>query len=111
MDNSVSSIEMLARLFNLSLRKRGFTKAIHRQMNPGQSSGVLQQPFGVLGLVVAGELELVMSEAHEFYGAGEEFTIPANTYFEATAGINGTKLLISKKRLHLNPTTESVYAD
>jgi hypothetical protein len=109
MDNSVSSIEMLARLFNLSLRKRGFTRAIHREMGPCQTSGLLQQSFGVLGLVVAGEIEFVMSEAHEIYGAGEEFTIPANTYFQATAGHNGTHLLIAKKRLN-SDTTETLYA-
>ena len=50
MDNSVTSIEMLVRLFNHSLRKRGFTRAIHREMNHGQSSGILQQHFVVLGL-------------------------------------------------------------
>ena len=111
MDNSVSSIEMLACRFNLSLRKRGFTRAIHRQLNPGHSSCLLQQPFGVIGLVVAGEFELEISEAHEFYGTGMEFTIPANIYFEATAGINGTQLLIAKKRILLNLVTDSVNAD
>jgi len=108
MDNSVTSIEKLAHLFSLSLRKRGFTRAVHREMRPGQSSGVLQQSFGVLGLVVAGEIELEMSEAHEIYSAGQEFTIPANTYVQATAGDNGTYLLLAKKRINWNQKTETV---
>ena len=110
MDNSVTSIEMLVRLFNHTLRKRGFTRAIHREMNHGQSSGILQQHFVVLGLVVAGELELELSEEHQIYGVGEEFMIPANTYFQATATDNGAQLLLAKKRMLLNTTTESFYA-
>ena len=110
MDNSVTSIEMLVRLFNHSLRKRGFTRAIHREMNPCQSSGLLQQHFGVLGLVVAGELELVLSESNHVYVAGEEFTIPANTYFQVIAGHIGAQLLLAKKRMISSPTTESLKA-
>jgi hypothetical protein len=58
MDDSVISIEMLTHFFNNSLRKRGFTRAIYWEMNPSQCSSLLQQHFVVLGLVVAGELEL-----------------------------------------------------
>lgn len=58
MDISVTSIDILARLFNHSLRNRGFTRAIHREMYAGQSSGMRQHHFGVLGLVVAGNLSL-----------------------------------------------------
>lgn len=89
---------MLARLFNHSLRNRGFTRAIHREMYAGQSSGMQQHHFGVLGLVVAGELELELAEAHQTLGIGEEFTIPANIYFQATAGHSGAQLLLAKKR-------------
>ena len=110
MDNSVISIEMLARFFNNSLRKRGFTRAIYWEMNPSQCSSLLQQHFVVLGLVVAGELELEISEVHQIYGVGEEFMIPANTYFQATAGDEGAQLLLAKKRMLLNTTTESFYA-
>ena len=110
MDNSVISIEMLARFFNNSLRKRGFTRAIYWEMNPSQCSSLLQQHFVVLGLVVAGELELEISEVHQIYGVGEEFMIPANTYFQATATDNGAQLLLAKKRMLLNTTTESFYA-
>jgi len=110
MDNSVISIEMLARFFNHSLRIRGFTRAIHREMNPSQCSSLVQQHFVVLGLVVAGELELELSEAHLIYGVGEEFMIPANTYFQATAGHNGAQLLLAKKRLHIISKHESLYA-
>jgi quercetin dioxygenase-like cupin family protein len=98
MDISVTSIDMLARLFNHSLRNRGFTRAIHREMYAGQSSGMQQHHFGVLGLVVAGELELELAEAHQTLGIGEEFTIPANIYFQVTAGHSGAQLLLAKKR-------------
>ena len=108
MDNSVISIEMLARFFNHSLRIRGFTRAIHREMNPSQCSSLVQQHFVVLGLVVAGELELEFSEVHQIYGVGEEFMIPANTYFQVTAGDDGAHLLLAKKRTYLASTTESL---
>ena len=108
MDNSVISIEMLARFFNHSLRIRGFTRAIHREMNPSQCSSLLQQHFVVLGLVVAGELELELSEAHLIYGVGEEFMIPANTYFQATAGHTGVRLLFARQRSHLSSVNETI---
>ncbi len=108
MDNSVSSIELLARLFNQSLRKRGFTRAIHRAMNPSECTGIMYQDFGVVGLVVAGELALEFYESSQSHGTGEEFTLPANIYFQATAGDDGAQLLIAKKRAHLASTTESL---
>ena len=108
MDNSVSSIELLTRLFNQSLRKRGFTRAIHRAMNPSECTGIMYQDFGVVGLVVAGELALEFYESSQSHGTGEEFTLPANTYFQATAGDDGAHLLIAKKRAHLASTTESL---
>ena len=108
MDDSVISIEMLTHFFNNSLRKRGFTRAIHREMNPSQCSSLVQQHFVVLGLVVAGELELEFSEVHQIYGVGEEFMIPANTYFQATAGHTGVRLLFARQRSHLTSVNESI---
>lgn len=110
MDNSVTSIEMLVRLFNHSLRKRGFTRAIYREMLPNQCSGMLYQSFGALGLVVAGEVAFEFDEASQLFGLGEEFTIPADTYFQATASHTGAQLLLAKKRMLLNTTTEFFYA-
>ena len=108
MDNSVSSIELLSRLFNLSLRKRGFTRTIHKAMNPSECSGIIHLDVGVVGLVVAGELMLEFYEASQSFGIGEEFTLPANTYFQVKAGDDGTHLLLAKKRTHLARTTESL---
>jgi hypothetical protein len=108
MDFSVTPIETLAHQFNASLRKRGFTKAIYRAMLPNQCSGMLYQRFGVLGLIVAGEIACEFFEESQLFGLGEEFTIPANTYFQATAGDEGAHLLIAKKRAHLESTTESL---
>jgi len=110
MDFSVTPIETLAHQFNASLRKRGFTRAICREKLPNQFSGMLYQNFGVLGLIVAGEVAFEFYEASQLLGLGEEFTIPANTYFQATASHNGAKLLLAKKRMSLNTTTESFYA-
>ena len=108
MDNSVSSIELLARLFNHSLRKRGFTRTIHKGMNPSECSGIVHQDVGVVGLVVTGEMTLEFYEASQSLGTGEEFTLPANTYFQVTAGDDGAHLLLAKKRTHLARTTESL---
>ena len=108
MDNSVSSIELLARLFNHSLRKRGFTRTIHKAMNPSECSGIIHVDVGVVGLVVAGELTLEFYEASQSLGIGEEFTLPANNYFQVTAGDDGAHLLLAKKRTHLARTTESL---
>ena len=108
MDNSVSSIELLARLFNHSLRKRGFTRTIHKGMNPSECSGIVHQDVGVVGLVVTGEMTLEFYEASQSYCIGEEFTLPANTYFQVTAGDDGAHLLLAKKRTYLASTTESL---
>lgn len=106
MDSSLTSIETLAHQFNASLRKRGFTRAIYREMLPNQCSGMLYQSFGVLGLIVAGEVAFEFYEASQLFGLGEEFTIPADTYFQATASHTGAQLLLAKKRMLLNTTTE-----
>ena len=111
MDNSVSSIELLARLFNHSLNKRGFTRTIHKAMNPSECSGIIHLDVGVVGLVVAGELTLEFYEASQSLGTGEEFTLPANTYFQVTAGDDGAHLLLAKKRTPLARTTESLESD
>jgi hypothetical protein len=111
MDNSVSSIELLARLFNHSLRKRGFTRTIHKAMNPSECSGIIHLDVGVVGLVVAGELTLEFYEASQSLGIGEEFTLPANNYFQVTAGDDGAHLLLAKKRTPLARTTESLESD
>jgi hypothetical protein len=111
MDNSVSSIDMLARLFNYSLRKRGFTRSIHREMTSGQSTGLLQHNFGLLALVVSGEVEVLQAENQQIYSTGEEFMIPANTYFQVIAGCHGVRVLLAKKRtyfLHMNEIEATV---
>ena len=108
MDNSVSSIELLSRLFNLSLRKRGFTRTIHKAMNPSECSGIIHLDVGVVGLVVAGELTLEFYEASQSLGTGEEFTLPANTYFQATSGHTGVRLLFARQRSHLSSVNESI---
>ncbi len=108
MDNSVISIEMLARLFNHSLRNRGFTRTIHKAMNPSECSGIIHLDVGVVGLVVAGELMLEFYETSLSFGIGEEFTLPANTFFQVTAGDDGAHLLLAKKKTHLASTTESL---
>ena len=48
-------------------------------MNPSECSGIMHQDFGVVGLVVAGELALEFYESSQSFGTGEEFTLPANT--------------------------------
>ena len=80
-------------------------------MTPNQGSGLLQQHFGVLGLVVAGDFVLSLPETEQIFSAGEEFIIPANTYFQAVAGHNGAQLLIAKPRTyfaHMNEIEVSV---
>ena len=59
-------------------------------------------------MVVAGELMLEFYEASLSFGIGEEFTLPANTFFQVTAGDDGAHLLLAKKRTHLASTTESL---
>jgi hypothetical protein len=67
MNYSVSSIELPARLFKHSLRKRGSTRIIHKAMNPSECSGIIHLDVGV-GLVVAGELTLEFYEASLSFG-------------------------------------------
>jgi hypothetical protein len=77
-------------------------------MNPCECSGIILLDVGVVGLVVAGELMLEFYEASQSLGIGEEFTLPANTYFQVTAGNGGAHLLLAKKRTYLASTTESL---
>lgn len=61
--------------------------------------------------MVAGELELELAEAHQTFGIGEEFTIPANIYFQATAGHSGAQLLLAKKRSLISIPTPKTERD
>jgi len=43
-----------------------------------------------------------LAEARVIYGAGDEFFIPAQTYYQATGGEFGTQFLFAKQRLGFN---------
>jgi hypothetical protein len=99
MDASVISIEELAKKFRQSLFQRGFSRASLSVLRPCQNSGLLTSDLAGLGLILAGDLMINLAEARVIYGAGDEFFIPAQTYYQATGGEFGTQFLFAKQRL------------
>lgn len=99
MDASVISLEAMAKNFSQSLLQRGFSVASLSVLRPYQNSGFLTSNLAGLGLILAGDLMLNLAEAQVIYGAGDEFFIPAQTYYQATGGEFGTQFLFAKQRL------------
>jgi len=97
MDTSVISIEALAKEFGHSLFERGFSSGVLRSLKPQQCSGVLESEHAVLGLVLSGELLIELPECLLLNGVGDEFFLPPNTYFQATAGEQGAQFLFAKR--------------
>jgi hypothetical protein len=64
-----------------------------------QNSGLLTSDLAGLGLILAGDLMINLAEVQVIYGAGDEFFIPAQTYYQATGGEFGTQFLFAKQRL------------
>lgn len=93
-----TSISMLTLIFNHSLHRRGFTRSIHLEMLPNQESGIQKNHFALLGIVLAGEIELEYAEVILALGQGEEFKIPANTFFQVKVGQTGAQILVARKR-------------
>jgi hypothetical protein len=99
MDASVISIEPLTKKFSQSLFKRGFSLASLKVLRPHQNSGLMASELAGLGLILAGDLMINLAEVQVIYGAGDEFFIPAQTYYQATGGEFGTQFLFAKQRL------------
>jgi hypothetical protein len=98
MDTSVFSIEALAKEFGHSLFERGFSRGVLRTLKPQQCSGVLETEHAVIGLVLSGELLIELPECLLLNGVGDEFFLPPNIYFQATAGELGAQYLFAKRR-------------
>jgi hypothetical protein len=99
MDASVISIQAMAKKFSQSLLQRGFSRASLKVLRPFQNSGLMASELAGLGLILAGDLMINLAEAQVIYGAGDEFFIPAHSYYQATGGEFGTQFLFAKQRL------------
>jgi hypothetical protein len=95
MDASAVSIEFLAKKFGYSLFKRGFSNSVFRELAPHESFDIEETRGAVLGLVLTGDLLIHMPDYLQVFSSTEEFFLPPNVFFQATAGDNGVKLLIA----------------
>jgi hypothetical protein len=99
MDTSVSSLQETVRRFGFSLFGRGFTKATHHVFLPHQSSGLHQASEALLGLVLMGEMAVEFPDCQIINGMGDEFFIPAQVYYQLSAGPTGVQFLCAKARV------------
>jgi hypothetical protein len=95
METSSYSIEFLAKKFGYSLFERGFSNSIFKELGPHETIGVQETHGAVLGLVLTGDLLINMPDSMQIYGETEEFFLPPNVFFQATAGEKGVKLLVA----------------
>lgn len=95
MDTSSFSIEFLAKKFGYSLLERGFSNGLFKELGPHETLGVQETQGAILGLVLTGDLLINMPDSMQIYGETEEFFLPPNVFFEATAGEKGAKLLVA----------------
>lgn len=100
MDKSSFSIEFLAKKFGFSLFERGFSNSIFKELAPYETIDIQETHGAVLGLVLTGDLLINMPDNMQIYCESEEFFLPPNVFFQATAGENGVKLLIAHQFKH-----------
>jgi len=98
MDKSVISIESMAIIFSQSLVRKGFTKRGLRYFRPYQSSGVFFTDREILGLVLMGQLVIEIEDSKSILDEGDEFFLPSNNFFSATAGEHGAHFLFARKK-------------
>jgi hypothetical protein len=98
MDTSVTSIEAMAREFGETLFERGFSKGIFHEFKPYQSTDVIVGNDAVTGIVLAGELLFQFQDCLIINAIGDLFFVPANTYYQVTAGLQGAQFLLAKHR-------------
>ena len=96
MDTSVTSIEAMAREFGETLFERGFTKGIFHEFKPYQATDVLLASHAVIGVVLNGELLFQFQDCLIINSDGDQFFVPANTYYQVTAGEHGAQFLLAK---------------
>jgi hypothetical protein len=56
----------------------------------------------VFGLALLGELLIEFSKSQWVIDMGTEFFLPANAYFQATAGEQGAHFLFARQRIYLD---------
>ena len=96
MDTSVTLIEAMAREFGETLFERGFSKGIFHEFKPYQATDVLLSNHAVIGLVLKGELLFQFQDCLIINTAGDQFFVPANIYYQVTAGEKGAQFLLAK---------------
>jgi ethanolamine utilization protein EutQ (cupin superfamily) len=95
MDTSIISIESRAKEFGETLFERGFSKGILMEFKHYQATEVLLAEKAIMGIVLNGELLFQFQDCLVTNEVGDQFFIPANTYYQVTAGQQGAQFLFA----------------
>ena len=98
MDTSVNSIEAMAKEFGETLFVRGFSRSVLKDFKPYQSTDLIVGSNAVTGIVLGGELLFQFQDCLIVNAIGDQFFVPANTYYQVTAGVQGAQFLIAEHK-------------
>ena len=98
MDMSVTSVEEMAREFGETLFIRGFSQGLLKNFKPYQSTDLVVGSNAVTGIVLGGELLFQFQDCLIVNAIGDQFFVPANTYYQISAGVRGAQFLIAEHR-------------
>lgn len=84
--------------YSKSLIERGFQKGSFRTLKPFQSTCLEHTDRIILGVVVTGNLEIQTALGTQKFKLEEEFLLPANLYFQVSAGLNGATIFFGKQK-------------
>ncbi len=84
--------------YSKSLIERGFQKGSFRTLKPFQSTCLEHTDRIILGVVVTGDLEIQTALGTQKFKLEEEFLLPANLYFQVSAGLKGATIFFGKQK-------------
>lgn len=98
MSVNCNSIDLMSASYSKSLVERGFHKGNLRTLKPCQSTGIAYTSRIILGMVLLGKLEVQTAVGVHSFLKNEEFMLPANLYFQVSAGLNGATIYFARQK-------------
>lgn len=98
MRSSKTTIDPIISNYSQSLVERGFHKGKLKTLKPCQSTGIAYTNRIILGIIINGNLEVQTALGIQNFVASEEFLLPANLYFQVSAGLRGASIFFARQK-------------
>jgi hypothetical protein len=98
MRSSKTTIDPIISNYSQILVERGFYKGKLKTLKPCQSTGIAYTNRIILGFIIKGNLEVQTALGIQNFDASEEFLLPANLYFQVSAGLRGASIFFARQK-------------